>query len=544
MPTIYSRYGFVLGALCYSLSTAFPVQANPYGVYEPGIVAVQHGQRMTTLRGSALLYYVYRRYGASYNFSDSAVYREDKGPNAGAIYYRENNSVHTVVWLTTSSKDIEVPQILVHQYLPDYEGKDNAYTSRMNTRPKQLYGGLIETAYSYAIARGLSAQTVSHVGPLRPAKQALPALTVKQIIQRVLPSIVRITVLNKAGIPAVQGSGIVVGDDLIATNLHVVRGGHAVTANFMNGRSEEVFGVVGADNEHDLVLLRGFTHGVQPLPLDDETTAQVGDPVLAVGSPEGLGGSVSTGIVSGFRLYNGSKVIQTTAPISHGSSGGGLVDMQGRVIGITSFFNSEGQNLNFAYPAYFLSQLILHQSKQLVTWKDIENYASASTNVAPLSPALRDHTSPAADTAIYTTKTLAGVKEVKVDVSDIDTNAQQDGLATYTIKTATELRLRQAGIPIVDSLTGATQKPGVILDVEISTLNLTSEGRYVYTLNLETFETTTLSRDVPVRSLTTTWNTGTFGIIGKEKLKNIRDTINDLVDKFANDYLAQNPASK
>jgi len=383
----------------------------------------------------------------------------------------------------------------------------------------------------------------SFASPKRQPKKVTPSLTIKQVVQRVLPSVVRLTVLNKDGVAVVQGSGIVVGDDLIATNLHVVDGGHAVTANFENGRSEEVFGVVAVDYEHDLVLVRAFTHGVRSLQLNDDTRAQIGDSVLAVGSPEGLGGSVSTGIVSGMRLYNGSKVIQTTAPISHGSSGGGLVDMQGRIIGITSFFVSAGQNLNFAYPAYFLHRLMCNPLKQLVTWKEIENYMPVSTSSIHL-PSASTETSPAADTAIYTVNPLTGIKEVKVEVSDIAADAQQDGLTADIIKVATELRLRQAGIPIVDKLTGEIQKPGVILSVEIDTLNLTSEERYIYSLQLEALENITLSRDIPMRTLATTWETENYGIIGKSKLVNIRNTINDMVDKFANDYFAQNPVAK
>jgi S1-C subfamily serine protease len=65
-----------------------------------------------------------------------------------------------------------------------------------------------------------------------------PMLTLKQLVHLVMPSIVRLTVLNGNGIPAVQGSGFVVGPNLIATAYHVIKGAHAVTANFDNGRSE------------------------------------------------------------------------------------------------------------------------------------------------------------------------------------------------------------------------------------------------------------------------------------------------------------------
>ena len=88
-------------------------------------------------------------------------------------------------------------------------------------------------------------------------------LTLKQIIRIVSPSIVRLTVLDSKGQAVILGSGFVVADDLIATNSHVVFNAHAVTANFQNGRSETVFGVMKYDFDHDLVIMRAYTHGVQ-----------------------------------------------------------------------------------------------------------------------------------------------------------------------------------------------------------------------------------------------------------------------------------------
>jgi len=547
MYTMFSRYSYFLSILSFSLTVTARVQAKAIYVERTNLTVVQIDTQQQTaiLNGSGLLYYLYKRYNALQNANDFPIYREEMGENKGAIYYRKNNASHTVVWLKGSPAGVRVPLNSILQYLPDYKS-NNEYVGFINVQPKQLYGGLMETAYSYAISHGLSPRIVTQVKPQKPNKQATASLTTKQVIQRVLPSVVRLTVLNKDGVPAIQGSGIVVGDDLIATNMHVVDGGHAVTANFESGRSETVFGVIGIDAEHDLVLLRAFTHGIQSVPLDDKTTAQIGDNVLAIGSPEGLGGSVSMGIVSGIRLYNGSKIIQTTAPISHGSSGGCLVDMHGQVIGITSFFNSEGQNLNFAYPAYFVRQLILHQSKQMLTWKEIEDYerqhvASAPSSKTVLTPG--GPSSPAADTTIYTKTPLANVKEVKVIISDIATDAKQDGLDGVAIKTAVELRLRQSGIPVVESFSSDASKPGLGLDIAIDTLGVNNGASYVYSLSLEANEYVTIYRPSPLSTIAQTWTTGRFGIIGKDKVADLRDSINGMADKFANDFLAQNPPS-
>lgn len=250
-----------------------------------------------------------------------------------------------------------------------------------------------------------------------------PTLTLKQLVHLVMPSMVRLTVLNKDGVPAVQGSGFVVGPDLIATNYHVVKGAHAVTANFDSGRSEQVIGIVGADENFDLVVLRANTAGVaqlhlrgSPLPLaalwtqEPETAAwilatngvdpqliqamhdagvvpptverasaisigslpEIADDVVAFGSPDGLSNSISTGIVSGIRANNSLKLIQTTCPISHGSSGGALVDMKGRVVGVTALMLTDGENLNFAYPSYYLRKILQEYPTGVVTWAEIE----------------------------------------------------------------------------------------------------------------------------------------------------------------------------
>ena len=111
------------------------------------------------------------------------------------------------------------------------------------------------------------------------------------------------------------------------------------------------------------------------------------------------------------------------------------------------------------------------------------------------------------------------------------------------LSTPVELRLRQSGIPVVDKFSGNAQKPGVLLNVDINTLAVNEGASYVYSLHLYTLEMVTLPRVIPVRAVTQTWTNGNFGIVGKNKLVSVRDTINDLADKFANDYLAQNPVS-
>jgi hypothetical protein len=87
----------------------------------------------------------------------------------------------------------------------------------------------------------------------------------------------------------------------------------------------------------------------------------VGERVYAIGAPEGLELTLSEGLVSGLRSRGNFRVIQTTAPVSHGSSGGGLFDSQGKLVGITTFSFHEGQNLNFAIPTEWILALAAQQ---------------------------------------------------------------------------------------------------------------------------------------------------------------------------------------
>ena len=215
----------------------------------------------------------------------------------------------------------------------------------------------------------------------QPAKPVPVAhrLNMRQIADKCLPSVVMITVRGREGQVTKQGSGFVVGNHLIATNVHVTHDAHEVTVNFSNGRSVEALGVVNGDRSSDLILLYADTGSTPPLPLA-RLPAHIGDTVVSLGSPEGLSGSMSTGIISGIRALSGVKVLQTTAPVSHGSSGGPLLNEYGEVLGVTSFMLDDGQNLNFAYPSYFLKLLIPSYVSQYFPWSG-ENFVQVETTL-------------------------------------------------------------------------------------------------------------------------------------------------------------------
>ncbi|MGE7114460.1 trypsin-like peptidase domain-containing protein [Lysinibacillus sp. NPDC047702] len=153
------------------------------------------------------------------------------------------------------------------------------------------------------------------------------------------------------------GSGVVLHQDgYILTNLHVVSGGEYYSVLYENDTNEYItHQFVKYHDMHDLAILK-VDRASKPLPVKVEGPLVRGQKIVAIGSPLGLFNSVSDGIVSGFRDIRGMSMIQFTAAISNGSSGGALLDMQGRLVGlITAGFN-DGQNLNLAVPAHLIYQ--------------------------------------------------------------------------------------------------------------------------------------------------------------------------------------------
>ena len=144
-----------------------------------------------------------------------------------------------------------------------------------------------------------------------------------------------------------QGSGFVVsGDGTVLTNYHVIRGASRATAKFGGGTESEFAGVVAFDKNRDVAVLKLAGLPKAFLHVGDSDGIEVGQKVIAIGSPMGLQNTVSEGIVSGLR--NG--IIQVSNPISPGSSGGAVLDRYGNVIGISVATVTLGQNLNFAVP--------------------------------------------------------------------------------------------------------------------------------------------------------------------------------------------------
>lgn len=159
-----------------------------------------------------------------------------------------------------------------------------------------------------------------------------------------------------------QASGFFVGDGIIATNHHVIEGATRGTAKLVGTeQAYDIEGYIAIDKDRDLAILKVANLYAPPLPLGDSDLVQIGEIVYAVGNPRGLEGTFSDGIISNIQPGGNSgirgEVIQMTAPISQGSSGGAVINRRGEVIGIAASIQKDGQNLNFAIPVNYLKRL-------------------------------------------------------------------------------------------------------------------------------------------------------------------------------------------
>jgi S1-C subfamily serine protease len=154
-----------------------------------------------------------------------------------------------------------------------------------------------------------------------------------ELFKSLSPSVFVVETLDAKGTAIALGSGVSVAKDEVVTNRHVVEDGKAW--RIRQGDNTWAARIAFLDAEHDLCGLQVRGLSATPVTVRVSSTLSVGERVYALGAPEGLELSLSEGLVSGLRKFEGVSLIQTTAPISHGSSGGGLFDAQGRLIGIT-----------------------------------------------------------------------------------------------------------------------------------------------------------------------------------------------------------------
>lgn len=204
------------------------------------------------------------------------------------------------------------------------------------------------------------------------AQESLPDL-----VRRVKPAVVSVLTYDAKDEPLISGSGFFVRPGEVVTNLHVIHGARRVEIHSLEGkgRTYPVTGTLAVDDEADLALLKVDLPIERPRSLSLSTALpEEGEQIFVIGNPLRLEGSVSDGIVSAVReVPDVGRVIQITAPVSHGNSGSPLFNMRGQVIGIVTVKVMNGQNINLALAAARIANL---RRGQLISFADLANAKS------------------------------------------------------------------------------------------------------------------------------------------------------------------------
>ena len=168
----------------------------------------------------------------------------------------------------------------------------------------------------------------------------------------------RILAAGRTGKPEGVGTGFVVGDGLIATNMHVIGEGRPITVQTSDGKRYEATIVHATDRAADLAIVRIDVKGLPVLELGNSDDMKQGREVVSLGNPRGLEYSVASGVVSALREIDGRSMIELRMPVEPGNSGGPLLDMAGRVQGIVTLKSAVTDNLGYATPINALKPLL------------------------------------------------------------------------------------------------------------------------------------------------------------------------------------------
>ena len=193
---------------------------------------------------------------------------------------------------------------------------------------------------------GSASQTPSAESPVAPG-ESLP-----ELIRRVKPAVVAVVTYDAKGNVLLSGSGFFLRPGRVMTNLHVVEGARRAEVKTLDGKGRvyPVEGLLAVDVEGDLAVLSVSVPADRARAAEvSESVPEEGERVFVIGNPLRLEGSVSDGIVSAVReVPNLGRIIQTTAPVSHGNSGSPLFNMRGQVVGVITVKVTNGQNINLA----------------------------------------------------------------------------------------------------------------------------------------------------------------------------------------------------
>ena len=195
---------------------------------------------------------------------------------------------------------------------------------------------------------------------------ASEAPDLRALAKQARPAVYLLAIQDEDGEVKSSGTGFLVSPDgLLVTNHHVVTGAKHILAKAENGGLFPVTRIIASDPANDLALLQVEGKDLPYLSLAPPNSAEAGTRIAVIGSPLGLEGTLTEGIVSARRKLPGEtrEVLQISAAISPGSSGSPVLDTQGCVVGVASFLLAEGQSLHFATPSEKLHALLRRSNR-------------------------------------------------------------------------------------------------------------------------------------------------------------------------------------
>jgi S1-C subfamily serine protease len=284
-----------------------------------------------------------------------------------------------------------------------------------------------------------------HPPPVEPSEaEALDAYSraVVAVADRVGPSVASLRVMRRVRggqVPAGAGSAVALTPDgFLLTSAHVVgRSARAGRATFADGRDER-FEVVGRDPLSDLALLRAEGGDLQAAELGDADRLRVGQLVVAIGNPHGLGGSVTAGVISALgrslpaRSRRGGRIIdnvvQTDAALNPGSSGGALADSRGRVVGVSTAV--AGVGLGLAVPMNEATQRVI--SELMRDGRVRRAYLGIAGGPRPVPPHARAQTGSA--TCVEVVEVVTGSPADRAGIRPEDLILSVDGTTTARVE--------------------------------------------------------------------------------------------------------------
>ena len=294
------------------------------------------------------------------------------------------------------------------------------------------------------------------VSQLNTAFAQTETVDLRALAKEARPAVLLLVMSDATGTEIATGTGFLISSDgKLITNHHVVGNAAAGLAKAENGGLFPIEGILADDPTNDLVLLKLAAKDLPFLQLNDKTKAEVGARVAVIGSPLGLEGTLSEGIISALRDGVGEvKLFQMTAAISPGSSGSPVLNTKGEVIGVAASQMRGGQLLNLAVPVEYATRLL------------------ARVHSAKPKPLRQSRDKPAVQkdylSSIFDGPVLKGLRRIRVTI----TAPTGGDLLTNQIRVDAEIKLRKIGLAIDDSA-------DALFNIGISMTDIDPTGRKI-----------------------------------------------------------------